>query len=118
MSQQQEKEPAVDRCQAKGECAEMFHVKRALSIGSSEIAAIKLQLEENTRLTQQIATNINTNAESVLELIAVLKGAKTGINIINRIGRGAIWIGRQSPWLIPLGGLIYFLKTGHLPPKD
>ena len=35
----------------------MFHVKRALSMGTDEMASIRSQLEENTKLTEQIARN-------------------------------------------------------------
>ena len=115
MHQLQEKEPDIDRCQAGGACKEMFHVKRALSSGSSEIAAIKEQLEENTLLTKQIAHN-------TAGFMAFADDLYSGARLLCRCAKGVQFILTEviKPFWLPTlatGLAIYWATNDHTLPE-
>lgn len=80
------------------------HVLNALSAGQLNFDIHKKAIEENTKLTQEIA-------KSTSEMLAAFKVVKTGVTIMTIIGKIATWI-------LPILAVVYFFKTGKLPTHE
>lgn len=110
-------------CHDEGDCTTWRNwVTASLVDGADRFQRQEAAVAENTRITLEtsdkidaLSTNFSRNKESLDSLIEFLKGAKMGIGVVHWVGRKIMWCGKQATWLLPLGGLLYFIKTGHWP---
>lgn len=80
-----------------------------LTAGDERMARIEAALEENTELTRDMAGTVS-------EMRDLLELGRSGIRVLNFIGKAAVWIGKIAAAGSAIAALFYALKAGH-PPK-
>lgn len=79
-----------------------------LAAGDERMARIEAAVLENTELTRDMAGTVH-------EMRELLELGRSGIRVLNFIGKAAVWVGKIAAAGSAIAGLIYAIKAGHTP---